>query len=225
MIKLSDLILEQETPKFERVKLSHKFGEYAPFDEETMKLHYNKHYKGYTDKLNEAVKDENIPVTMDDERGGIKGVLSRASLYSTKLQDNAGGFYNHTLFFEGLNPDQKGKFAESELETKLIEQYGSMEKFIEAFKEVANSHFGSGWAWLIYDKSMFRIISTDNQDNPLMDFIPESGEIIMALDLWEHSYYLKFKNERPKYVDAFFKLVCWNMANDRYQHALTKLSY
>jgi len=225
MMKLKSLLFEQETPKFERVKLSHKPGEYAPFDEETMKLHYNKHYKGYTDKLNEAVAEENITVVMGDDMQGIKGVLSRASMYSPKLQNNAGGFYNHTLFFEGLNPDEKGKLADSELETKLIEQYGSMEKFIETFKEIANSHFGSGWAWLIYDKSMFRITTTDNQDNPLMDYIPESGEIIMALDLWEHSYYLKFKNERPKYVDAFFKLVCWSMANKRYQHALTKLSY
>ncbi len=208
---------EAAQPKFEQIKLKFSYKDYAPaFDEETMKTHYTKHYKAYVDKLNQAVKDENIPVVMGERMSGIKTILNSVSRYSDTVRNNGGGFYNHTLFFNGLNPDEKGKLMDLPLEEELKKQYGTIEKFKAAFKEAALGHFGSGWCWLLYDKNQFRIATTMNQDTPLMDIVYEPGNIIIALDLWEHSYYLKYKNDRAKYIDAFFKLMCWSTSNERF---------
>jgi len=217
MIKLTNLMTEAAQPKFEQIKLKFSYKDYAPaFDEETMKTHYTKHYKAYVDKLNQAVKDENIPVVMGERMSGIKTILNSVSRYSDTVRNNGGGFYNHTLFFNGLNPDEKGKLMDLPLEEELKKQYGTIEKFKAAFKEAALGHFGSGWCWLLYDKNQFRIATTMNQDTPLMDIVYEPGNIIIALDLWEHSYYLKYKNDRAKYIDAFFKLMCWSTSNERF---------
>ena len=219
MIKLTSLVREATQPKFERAKLKFKFKDYSPaFDEETMKTHYNKHYQAYVDKLNQAVEDENIPVVMGERMSGIKTILNSVSQYSMTVRDHGGGFYNHTLFFNGLNPDHKGKLVESKLEEALKEQYGTIDKFKAEFKEKALSHFGSGWCWLINHNGQLNIVTTMNQDNPIMDIVKAPGDIIIALDLWEHSYYLKYKNDRAKYIDAFYKLLCWSMADHRYNN-------
>ena len=225
MIKLRNILLEEIQKEFQPVKLGWKYKDYEPaFDAETMKLHFEKHYKGYIEKLNQAVKEENIPVVMGEGMSGIKTILNSVSQYSDKVRNNGGGFYNHTLFFNGLNPERKGKLAESELEEKLKDQYGSIDKFKAKFKEKAMSHFGSGWAWLLNHNGQLNIVTTSNQDNPYMDLINMPGHIIMALDLWEHSYYLKYKNQRDKYIDAFFKLICWYNANKRYKTSIESLN-
>ena len=217
VIKLKHILSEAVQAKFEPIKLDHKFGAYAPaFDEETMKTHFTKHYKGYIDKLNEAVKEENIPVVMGERMSGIKAILASVSQYSDKVRNNGGGFYNHTLFFNGLNPEMKGKLYGGPLEEAIKEQYGSIDKFKAEFKEKALGHFGSGWAWLMNHNGRLQIATTSNQDNPLMDIVHAPGDILIALDLWEHSYYLKYKNDRGKYIDAFYKLLCWKSANKRY---------
>ena len=219
MIRLKNILTEAVAAEFEPIKLKFKFDAYAPsFDAETMKTHYNKHYKGYIDKLNKAIKEENIPVIMGERMSGIKTILNSVSQYSIAIRNNGGGFYNHTLFFSGLNPEEKGKLADTELEAALIEQYGSIEKFKAEFKEKSLGHFGSGWSWLLFDKNQFSITTTLNQDNPIMDVVQQPGDIIFALDLWEHSYYLKYKNDRAKYIDAFWKLACWSTANKRFQN-------
>ena len=225
MIKLKHILSEAVQAKFEPIKLDHKYGDYAPaFDKETMKTHFEKHYQGYIDKLNEAVKEENIPVVMGERMSGIKMILNSISKYSDKARNNAGGFYNHTLFFAGLNPKEKGKLYNGSLEDAIKEQYGSIDKFKTQFKEKAMGHFGSGWAWLLNHKGQLQITTTLNQDNPLMDVVHAPGDIIIALDLWEHSYYLKYKNDRAKYIDAFFKLICWSSANNRYQKSIESLN-
>lgn len=217
MIKLSNIISEAVAPKFEPIKLKFKFKDYAPsFDEETMKTHYTKHYQGYIDKLNEAIEEENIPVVMGERMSGIKTILNSVAQYSMKVRNNAGGFYNHFLFFGGLNPEEKGKLYNGPLEDAIKEQFGSIDKFKKEFKEKALAHFGSGWAWLLNHNGRLHIVTTPNQDNPLMGIVDAPGDIIIALDLWEHSYYLKYKNERDKYIDAFYKLLCWKMANKRF---------
>ena len=219
MIRLKNILTEATAAKFEPIKLKHKFKDYAPaFDEETMKTHYTKHYQGYIDKLNEAVKEENIPVVMGERMSGIKLILNSVAQYSDKVRNNAGGFYNHTLFFNGLNPEMKGKLYGGPLEEAIKEQYGSIDKFKAEFKEKALGHFGSGWAWLMNHNGQLQIATTSNQDNPLMGIVKVPGDIVIALDLWEHSYYLKYKNDRAKYIDAFFKLICWSMANDRFMN-------
>ena len=218
MIRLKNILTEAVQQKFEQAKLHFKFKDYAPaFDEETMKTHYNKHYQAYIDKLNAAVKEENIPVVMGEGMSGIKTILNSVSQYSDKVRNNGGGFYNHTLFFNNLNPDEKGKLIDSPLEEAIKEQYGTIEKFKAEFKEKALGHFGSGWAWLMNHNGQLNIVTTSNQDNPLMDIVTYApGDILIALDLWEHSYYLKYKNDRGKYIDAFYKLLCWKSANKRY---------
>ena len=217
MIRLKNIITEAVAAKFEPIKLKFKYKDYAPsFDEETMKTHFTKHYQGYIDKLNEAVAEENIPVVMGERMSGIKMILNSVSKYSMKVRNNAGGFYNHFLFFGGLNPEEKGKLYNGPLEDAIKEQYGSIDKFKAEFKEKALGHFGSGWAWLLNHNGQLKITTTPNQDNPLMDVVHSSGDIIIALDLWEHSYYLKYKNDRGKYIDAFYKLLCWNTANKRF---------
>lgn len=225
MIKLANLLKEQMQPQFEPVKLHWKYEDYEPaFDAETMKLHYTKHYIGYIDKLNKAVVDENIPVVFDDKMGGIHRILETVSQYSNTVRNNGGGFLNHTIWFDQLNPEHKGKIS-GMIEPMFNVQYGDYEKFKEEFKQVSLDHFGSGWVWLMYDKGELRITSTDNQDNPYMDIVNEPGKILMGIDLWEHSYYLKYKNDRAKYVDNFFKLICYDMVNDRLDRAINSLTY
>ena len=225
MIKLTHILSEAVQAKFEPIKLDHKYDDYAPaFDKETMKTHFEKHYQGYIDKLNDAVKEENITVVMGERMSGIKMILNSISKYSMKVRNNAGGFYNHTLFFAGLNPKDKGKLYDGPLVNDLEKQYGSIDKFKSEFKEKAMGHFGSGWAWLLHNKGQFEIVTTLNQDNPYMDVVHAPGDIIIALDLWEHSYYLKYKNERDKYIDAFFKLICWYNANKRYKTSIESLN-
>ena len=147
---------------------------------------------------------------------GIRTILNSVSQYSDKVRNNGGGFYNHTLFFNNLNPDEKGKLIDSPLEEAIKEQYGTIEKFKAEFKEKALGHFGSGWCWLLNHNGQLQIVTTSNQDNPIMDIVQAPGDILIALDLWEHSYYLKYKNDRGKYIDAFYKLLCWKSANKRY---------
>ena len=222
MIKLRNILLEEIQKEFQPVKLGWKYKDYEPaFDAETMKLHFEKHYKGYIEKLNQAVKEENIPLTYDGDRLVIRPLLSNISTYSDKAKNNAGGFFNHNIWFNQLNPDMKGKIDEgSNIDIKIKEQYGSLDKFKSEYKEKALSNFGSGWTWLLYDKGQLRIVNTSNQDNPYMDFINEPGEILMGIDLWEHSYYLKYKNDRAKYIDAFFKIICFNTVDKRLMKAI-----
>jgi len=226
MVSLKQLLMESTQTKFEQTKLGHAYKDYEPgFDSETMRIHYSKHYKGYTDKLNDAIKDENITVTMGNDMSGIKSILGTASKYSDKLKNNAGGFFNHTFFFNGLNPEDKGKLFDTEFEQAIIDQYKSIDKYKEAFTEAALNHFGDGWCWLMFDKGQLTITTTDKQDNPYMDTINIPGRIIMALDLWEHSYYLKYKNDREKYINGYWKLACWNMAAKRYLKAVDALNH
>jgi len=225
MIKLRNILLEEIQKEFQPVKLGWKYKDYEPaFDAETMKLHFEKHYKGYIEKLNQAVKEENIPLTYDGDRLVIRPLLSTISTYSDKAKNNAGGFFNHNIWFNQLNPDMKGKLDEgSNIDIKIKEQYGSLDKFKSEYKEKALSNFGSGWTWLLYDKGQLRIVNTSNQDNPYMDIINEPGEILMGIDLWEHSYYLKYKNDRAKYIDAFFKLICFNTVDKRLTNAINDI--
>ena len=109
---------------------------------------------------------------------------------------------------------------ETKIDILIKKQYGNLDKFKAEFKEKALSNFGSGWTWLLYNKGQLRIVNTSNQDNPYMDIINEPGEILMGIDLWEHSYYLKYKNDRAKYIDAFFKIICFNTVDKRLMKAI-----
>lgn len=178
-------------------------------DSETMKTHYNKHYKGYVEKLN--VELEKISGKDLDLEEIIKGI----SKFNDKVKNNGGGAFNHALFWKMLSP--KKQTIKDPILGKINKSFGSIEKFKEKFEEEAKTRFGSGWVWLILtNNNTLKIVTTQNQDNPLMNSEKNNGYPLLGLDLWEHAYYLKYKNERDKYIHNFWKVVNWDFVNELY---------
>jgi len=185
-------------------------------DTRTMEIHHSKHHAGYTKKLNAAIEGTDL------EKMSIEQILGVVSKHPAGVRNNAGGYYNHELFWNILSP-QGGNIPDenSDIHQRLVNAFGTYEGFQEAFTKAATGQFGSGWAWLcVHDPvgNLF-ITSTPNQDNPLMDDAPNKGIPILGLDVWEHAYYLKYQNKRPDYVSAFFDLINWEEVNRRYQAA------
>ncbi len=181
-------------------------------DKKTMEVHHDKHHQGYTDKLNDALDDS-------DKNKSIEEILKNVSQKSTKVRNNGGGYYNHSLFWEIMSPDGGGSPSGAVAEA-INEAFDSYDNFKEKFKEKATGQFGSGWAWLIVDGSgKLKVSNTPNQDNPLMDVAETKGTPILGVDVWEHAYYLKYQNKRADYVEAFFKVINWKEVNKRYEAA------
>jgi len=178
-------------------------------DSETMKTHYTKHYKGYVDKLNvelEKVKGKDID---------LEEIITKISKFNTKVKNNGGGAFNHALFWKMLSP--KKQTIKDPLKKEIEKNFGSFEKFKEKFEEESKNRIGSGWVWLILtNNGKLKIVSTSNQDNPLMNTEKENGYPLLGLDVWEHAYYLKYKNKRDDYVKNFWKVVNWEFVNDQY---------
>ena len=195
-------------------KLPYEFNDLKVFiDSETMKTHYTKHYKGYVEKLNlelEKVKGKDLD---------LEEIIKTISKFNTKVKNNGGGAFNHALFWKMLSP--KKQKLEDPIKSKIEKTFGSFEKFKEKFEEESKNRFGSGWVWLILtDSGRLKIVSTANQDNPLMNTEKERGYPLLGLDVWEHAYYLKYKNQRDKYVSNFWKVVNWGFVNDQYTNRL-----
>ncbi len=223
MILLRDILSEAVGPEFQPIKLKYKFDALEPsIDSETMKTHYNKHYKGYIEKLNASVKKQSIPVVMGEDMEGIRNILASVSTYDIDIRNNGGGFFNHTLYFDNIHPD--GGNPHGDILDAINRDFGSYDKFKQSIHDAAQSQFGSGWVWLMLHNQRLYITTTPNQDNPYMDVVTDMpGYIIMALDVWEHSYYLKYKNDRAKYVDNFFKVLCFSSLNERYSRYINKI--
>ena len=171
------------------------------FDAKTMEIHHSKHHAGYTNNLNNAIKETNY------ENMSIEDILKSSDL-PVGIRNNGGGFYNHCLFWSILSPNGGGE-PEGKLLEAINKDFGSFENMKSEFNKAAATRFGSGWAWLCCDNGMLSICSTANQDNPLMDG-QCGGTPIMGLDVWEHAYYLNYQNRRPDYINAFWNLVDWN---------------
>jgi Fe-Mn family superoxide dismutase len=175
-------------------------------NKETMDVHYNKHYKGYVDKLNKAISKR---------RGGdkeLEEIVKDISKYNKKIRDNAGGAFNHALFWKMLSPEQQK--CSGDIYDKITIDFGSYRDFKSKFEEVAKKRFGSGWVWLVLDRNnKLKVISTPNQDNPLMDVVKGGGYPLLGLDLWEHAYYLKYLNKRDDYIKNFWTVVNWKFVN------------
>lgn len=199
--------------KYEVLPLPYSFSSLEPYiDEETMRVHYNKHYKGYTEKLNQEIEK------LGDEYPTIESLLSDISKLSNGLRNNGGGFYNHTLFFKTMSPG--GTVIKDSFKKKIEMDFDcTFEEFKKKFKEESMSRFGSGWCWLCSDSGALKICSTPNQDNPLMDIHSGNGIPIMGIDLWEHSYYLKYKNRRDDYIESFFNVIDWERVEENYENA------
>jgi len=179
-----------------------------------MELHYSKHYLTYTNNLNKAIAGTEL------EQLPIEVLLKKLDVSNADLRNNAGGYYNHGLFWENMAPKSSGKPKDS-LALAINRDFGSFEGFRNQFEEAASKQFGSGWAWLVTDKAgKLQITSTANQDNPLMSNAVIKGTPILALDVWEHAYYLNYQYKRKKYIDAFFNVINWKKVGERYEEAI-----
>ncbi len=195
---------------FELPKLSYSFDALEPhIDAKTMEIHYGKHHNGYTNNLNNAISGTEL------EQNTIEEILKSLNLDNMALRNNAGGFFNHNLFWKIMGPNCGGN-PSGEIEEAINSNFDSLENFKENFKKAAATRFGSGWAWLcVHDNGKLEICSTPNQDNPLMP-IGCGGNPILCIDVWEHAYYLNYQNRRPDYIEAFFNLINWDEVNNQY---------
>lgn len=182
------------------------------FDAMTMEIHHSKHHAGYTNNLNAAI--DGTPLSASS----IEEILTNLDMNNNALRNNGGGFYNHNLFWEILAPNGGGAPAGA-IADAINNDLGGYESFKDAFTKAAATRFGSGWAWLCVKDGKLDICSSANQDNPLMPGIGCGGTPILALDVWEHAYYLKYQNKRPDYIAAFFNLINWEEVNKRFAAA------
>jgi Fe-Mn family superoxide dismutase len=202
---------------FQIEKLPYAYDALAPnISAFTMENHYSKHYLTYTNNLNKAI------IGTDLENLTIEEVLAKLDPSISEIRNNAGGYYNHSLYFKCMGP-KLGERVKDSLTSAITKKFGSYDNFETAFKDEAAKQFGSAWVWLIVDRSgNLQITSTQNQDNPLMRNALVPGKPILALDLWEHAYYLGYQYKRKNYVDAFFDVINWKKVDENYEEALKK---
>lgn len=210
--------------------LPYAYDALEPFiDKQTMELHHTKHHQGYVDKLNKALSDAKVSDV------SLEGVCKNISNYSVTVRNNAGGHYNHSMFWKIMKPNSSGTLNEpsGELADAIKSAFDSFSGFQDKFSEKALATFGSGWAWLLLNKDgKLEIVSTPNQDNPLMG-VPiaastsHEGHVgiselksnpIIGLDVWEHAYYLKYQNKRADYINAWWNIVNWEEASLRFKN-------
>jgi len=197
---------------FKLPELGYAYDALEPhIDARTMEVHHTKHHNGYTTKLNAAIEGTDL------DTKSIEEILENLDMDNAAVRNNGGGFYNHSLFWQIMNPEDKGRLS-GELKDTIVSTFGSFEAFKDEFSKAAGTRFGSGWAWLCVHKGgKLEICSTPNQDNPLMPNANCNGATpILALDVWEHAYYLKFQNRRPDYIEAFFNVINWNEVERRF---------
>jgi Fe-Mn family superoxide dismutase len=188
---------------YEVPPLPYEYGALEPhIDDQTMRVHHDKHHQAYVDKVNAALDGtewadkpveevlRNLDAIPDDKRAAVR--------------NNGGGHYNHTLFWEWMSPNGGGEL-EGALAEAIQSAFGSFAEFKTAFKEAGVNQFGSGWAWLVTDGGGLAVVSTANQDNP----VSQGKTPLLGVDVWEHAYYLKYQNRRPDYIDAWWNVVDW----------------
>lgn len=201
--------------KHELPQLEYSYNALEPYiDETTMTIHHSKHHATYINNLNAAL--ENYPELQDKSVEELVNDLdSIPADIRTAVRNNGGGHFNHSLFWRLLSPNggqEKGALLEA-----INAKFGSFDGFKEVFAKAASTRFGSGWAWLVVNKDKeLEVVSTANQDSP----VSEGFKPVLALDVWEHAYYLKYQNRRPDYVGAWWSVVNWDFANKLYEEAL-----
>ena len=201
---------------YEIPKLPYEWNALEPYiDSRTMEVHHTKHHQTYVDKLNQALAGTDLT------KQSLENLLRKVSKHGSAVRNHGGGHYNHSLFWPMLSATA-GKKPVSTLAAAINKKFGSLNRFKEEFSQAATAHFGSGWAWLCIDKhgNLF-VCTTPNQDNPIMDVVDPScqGTPILGLDVWEHAYYLQYKNRRPAYIEAFWNIVNWEEVNRRFEAA------
>jgi Fe-Mn family superoxide dismutase len=206
----------QKIMAFKLPDLPYSFDALEPnIDARTMEIHHGKHHAGYTSKLNAAIEGTDL------EGKSIEEILNDVSHHSAAVRNNAGGYYNHCLFWEIMSPDGGGEPSERmNIHKAFTRDFGSYEGFKQKFSMAASTQFGSGWAWLCVDKNDHLFVcQTANQDNPLMDINDIEGTPILGIDVWEHAYYLNYQNRRPDYIGNFFNVINWKEVSERFNDA------
>ena len=209
-----EIINEMKKIGIERLPYSYSsLGRFI--DPKTMNVHYNKHYKGYVEKLNAALAN------LKGADAELEEIVKGISRYNKTVKNNAGGAFNHALFWKMLSP--KKQTINGPVEEKIKKDFGSYEEFKKQFTEKAQKNFGSGWCWLVLTKrGTLKIMTTANQDNPLMDVVDQGGYPILGLDLWEHAYYLKYRNRKEEYIKNFWRVVNWDYVESELSRKLDK---
>jgi Fe-Mn family superoxide dismutase len=198
---------------FELPALPYAFDALEPqIDKQTMELHHNKHHQAYVTNLNKAL--EGNPAA----NSTIEEILHKVSTFPVAVRNNGGGHYNHSLFWTMIGPHAGGEPTGNVAEA-IKSAFGSYDEFKIKFADAATKRFGSGWAWLLVKDGKLEITSTPNQDNPLMDLAEVKGAPVLALDVWEHAYYLHYQNRRPEYIAAFFNVINWHTVETLYNKA------
>ena len=196
---------------FKLPELGYAYDALEPnIDAKTMEIHHSKHHNGYTTKLNGAIAGTDL------EESSIENILGNLDMNNGAVRNNGGGFYNHSLFWSVMNPNNTGELS-GDLKDAIMAEFGSFDAFKDAFSNAAATQFGSGWAWLcVHPGGKVEVCSTPNQDNPLMPGVTCGGTPILGIDVWEHAYYLNYQNRRPDYINAFFNVINWNEVASRY---------
>jgi Fe-Mn family superoxide dismutase len=196
-----------ENASFTLPALPYAFDALEPhIDKLTMEIHHDRHHKAYVDNLNKAV---------GASTKSLEELLATVSTQPVAVRNNGGGHWNHSFFWQLLAPAM-GKQPSAELLAQIQKDFGSLENLKAEFGKAATSRFGSGWAWLLVKDGKLVISSTPNQDNPLMDVAEVKGKPILALDVWEHAYYLKYQNKRADYINAFWNVVNWDFVSQQF---------
>ena len=179
-------------------------------DARTMEIHHGKHHAGYTNNLNAAIEGTDL------DGKSIEDILKNLDMNNAAVRNNGGGYYNHDLFWKVMSPNGGGQ-PTGALADAINTAFGSFEGFKDSFAKAAATRFGSGWAWLCKKSDgKLEVCSSPNQDNPLMPGVGCEGTPILALDVWEHAYYLNYQNRRPDYINAFFNVINWEEVAKRF---------
>ncbi|WP_281638197.1 superoxide dismutase [Flavobacterium marginilacus] len=211
------LICVSVSAQFIQKPLPYAYNALEPFiDAQTMEIHYSKHHAAYIKNLNTAVFGTDVA------KMSITEIFSNVSKLSPAIRNNAGGHFNHEMFWTLLTPEKNTK-PSADLEKAINSAFGSFDSLKEKLNVAAVSRFGSGWVWLYvgFDGKL-AICTTANQDNPLMDVAENKGMPILAIDVWEHAYYLKYQNKRADYLTAIWNIINWNTVNNYYEAAKRK---
>lgn len=195
----------------ELVLLPYPYDALEPYiDAQTMEIHHTKHHQAYIDKLNAALADRGdlLDQPLEDL---LKAYRTIPENIRQTIINNAGGHYNHTLFWENINPEGGGE-PKGDAGDMIRSTFGNFENFKKEFTATALNRFGSGWAWLVWTEGKLAVVSSANQDNPIM----ENKIPLLGLDVWEHAYYLKYQNRRAEYVSAWWNIVDWKQVQVRF---------
>ena len=193
--------------------LPYDYGALEPhIDEQTMRVHHDKHHQAYVDKANAAL--EGTEWADKDVEEVLRNLDALPADKRTAVRNNGGGHANHSFFWQIMSPDGGGE-PSGGLASAIDEAFGSFDAFKDEFKAAGVNQFGSGWAWLVHDGSGLAVTSTPNQDSP----VSQGQTPLLGADVWEHAYYLKYQNRRPDYLDAFWNVVNWDEVGRRYEAA------